>query len=67
MGEARRREYARLVPDCDTAILLTAEGHWMLVTGALMLRRSHTLTERSSDPETMRSELLKEAEVTGSV
>ena len=40
-------------PFDETSNLLTADWVWMLVRGALMFLRSQTLTERSSDPETI--------------
>ena len=46
---------------------LTGESVWMFVSGALMLRRSHTFTVLSSEPDTMCSVLEKAAEVTLSV
>ena len=54
-------------PLTETDNLLTGEAVWMLVTGALMFRRSQTLTDRSSDPETIWSDRLKKAQVTESV
>ena len=55
------------LPFGETESLLTAAVAWMVVTGALMLRRSQTLTERSSEPEMICSVRLKAALVTVSV
>ena len=46
---------------------LTADWVWILATGARIFLRSQTLTERSSDPDTIWSVRLKAAQVTDSV
>ena len=54
-------------PEFETDNLLTAEDVWMLVIGALMFLKSQTLTVRSSDPEIICSDRLKQAHMTASV
>ena len=55
------------LPEGEMSNRLTADCVWMLATGALMFLRSHTFTERSSEPETIWSERLNAAHVTDSV
>ena len=51
-------------PLLETERRLTAESVWMLASGLRILRRSQMRTERSSDPETTWSSLVKIADVT---
>lgn len=51
----------------DTLILLTAESVRMVAMGDLMFFRSHTLTVRSSLPDTTLSPIVNTADVTVSV
>ena len=54
-------------PELETDSLLTADDVWILVIGARIFLRSQTLTVRSSDPDMICSDRLKQAHITASV
>lgn len=53
-----------MTPLEDTDSRLTAESVLMVATGERMLRKSHTFTLRSSEPDTTLSSFVNTADVT---
>lgn len=53
-----------ITPDGDTDIRLTAESVRMVVNAERIFRNSHTLTVRSSEPDTTLSSRVKTVDVT---